>query len=163
MIKPEDYFDLVMKGFGDAMQAESEDMTVLVEDIFKLRWMTRMRFYSFIAMADALDEATMRQYMMSCVQFSRKNRSKLGEPIVCNGVVMSGDVSRGAVEYALRRPALHTTMDEYPIVVDLKAGQVHYYTGPILYGILYEKFEREYIDGHFALPARILAGGEARL
>ncbi|MCL1896460.1 MAG: hypothetical protein FWG03_07940 [Clostridiales bacterium] len=158
MIKPEDYFDLVMKGFAHVTPAESEEMTVLTEDIFKLRWMTRVRFSSFIAMADSLDETMMRQYMMACVQMSKKGRSKLGEPIVCNGVVMSGDVSRGAAEYALRRPALHTTMDEYPIVVDLKAGQVHYYTGPILYGILYEKFEREYIDGHFALPARILAG-----
>ncbi|MCL1895559.1 MAG: hypothetical protein FWG03_03330 [Clostridiales bacterium] len=158
MIKPEDYFDLVMKGFGHVKPVEIEEMTVLTEDIFKLYWMARVRFYSFIAMADELDETMMRQYMMACVQFSKKNRSKLGEPIVCNGVVMSGDVKQSAVDYAQRRPALHTTMDEYPIIVDLKSGEVHYYTGPILYGIIYAKFGREYIDGHFALPARILAG-----
>lgn len=156
-IKPEDYFDLVMKGFSHLEPIESDEMTILTEDIFRFRWMARLRLCSFITYADTIDAQVMRVFIQSCLQFAKKARSKLGEPLVCNAVAMSENISGDAVEFALKRPPIQSTMDAYPVVVDLKAGDIHYYRGPILYGILYEKFEREYIDGHFALPMRVLA------
>lgn len=157
-IKPEDYFDLVMKGFAHLDPVESDEMTILTEDIFKFRWMARLRLSSFITLADGIDAKLMHRYLETCAQFAKKGRSKLGEPLVCNAVAMSENVSSDAVEYAMKRPQIRSSMDAFPIVVDLKTGDVYYYTGPIFYGVIYEKFEREYIDGHFALPLRVLAG-----
>ena len=163
MIDPQEYFDLVMKGFSHLEPMDNEQATIFTEDIFRWRWMARLRMTSFIALADELSLSELKRYMMMCLQFARKNRSKLGEPLACIGVVMSSSVSREAVEYALMRPARHSSFDEFPVVVDLNKGEVHYYSGLILYGLLYEKFEREYIDGHFALPMRILKEKQSKI
>ena len=156
-INANDYFDLVMKGFAHVKQQhETEEMTVITEDIFRIAWMTRVRFNSFITFADEINLSDYRAYMMQCLGMTRQSRSKLGFPSVCNAVVVTENAPEELVEHAKKRPPMHTQMTEYTVVVDLATGETHYYTGPIFYGILYAKFEREYIDGHFAMPLRIL-------
>ena len=157
-IDASDYFELVMKGFANMKQHETEEMTIITEDIFRISWMTSVRFNSFITFADEIDMPTFKAYVMQCLGMTRQNRSKIGFPSVCNAVVITENASDELVEYARKRPAMHTSMTEYPVLVDLATGEAHYYTGPILYGIIYAKFEREYIDGHFALPLKTLSG-----
>ena len=156
-INASDYFDLVMKGFDKAKQKyETEEMTIIAEDIFRIVWMTSVKFNSFITFADEIDIYSFQNYVRRCLETTKQNRSRLGFPSVCNAVLITRNAPEKVIEYALKRPAMHTSMTEYSIVVDLATGKTHYYTGPILYGIIYAKFEREYIDGHFALPLRYL-------
>ena len=159
VITAEDYFELVMKGFSHLEPAENDEVTILSEDIFKFRWMARLRLCSFITHADGLDAHVMRYYTLRCIEMAKKNRSKLGEPLVCFAVAMSDSISRDAIDFSLQRPQIHPAMNVYPVLVDLKNGEIHYYTGPILYGVIYASFEREYMNGHFALPLRILKEG----
>jgi len=147
-----------MKGFADVkQQAETEEMTIITEDIFKLNWMTTVRFNSFISFADEIDLRTFRSFIMMCLNMTKQGRSKLGMPSVCNAVLIAGNVPQDVMEFACQRPSKHTTMTEYPVVVDLAKHKTYYYTGPIFYGAIYARFEREYIDGHFAMPLRILS------
>ena len=156
MIDVQDYFDLVVKGFTGKKATESEEMTIFTEDVFRWRWMSRLRIMSFVTLADELSPDDMKQYMMTVSRHAMKARSKFGEPSCCIGVVMCENPSQEAIDFALQRPQKHPALSRYSVVADLKTGEVHYYCGPILYGILYEKFEREYINGHFALPMEIL-------
>ena len=155
-IDADDYFELVMRGFAHLKLLETDEMTIFTEDIFKFRWMTNLRFNSFITLADELDAATLNYYTLKCFGMAKQGRSKLGEPYVCNAAVISADVKQDAIDYALKRPRHHSNSSEYPIVIDLARGETYYYTGPIIHGILYEKFEREYINGHFAMPLGVL-------
>ena len=155
-IDADEYFDLIMKGFSHLDPGETDEMTYFMEDIFKLRWLTRVRFNTFVTLAEELDMASFQRFRMVCLQITSKGRSKMGEPSVCNAVAICEGVAPEVVEYAQKRPAKHANMSEYPVIIDLKGGEAHYYTGPILYGILYAQFEREYIESHFALPLRAL-------
>ena len=156
LINAEDYFDLVVKGFAGKNVEEAEDMTVFSEEIFKIQWVNRLRFNSYVALADRLDEDIMRNYANRCYYLAKKRRNLMGEPVVCNAVAISEDVSQGAIDLALGKPSIHMTIDAYPVVVDLRRMETYYYTGPIPLRILFNRFERDYIDGHFALPLRIL-------
>ena len=157
-VEANDYFELVMKGFAHIEQKyETEEMTVVSEDIFKLIWMSSVRFDSFITFADEIDVYSFRNYVMQCLGMSRRGRSKLGIPSVCNAVVITENAPKAVIESVIQRPSMHASITEYPVVVDLVTGEAHYFTGPILYGLLRVKFEREYIDGHFALPLRFLS------
>jgi len=158
-INGDKYFDLMVKGFSHLELRETEQMTIFREGVFKLRWLSRVWFNSYITFADELDLDALKSYEMDCFTLARRTRNLMGELLVCNAVVVSGSVSEDAAEYARTRPTKSPMMSRYPVVVDLARGETHYYTGPILYGILYEKFEREYIHGHFALPLEALKGG----
>ena len=159
----EKYCDLVRKGFESTKQSrdlkalETENATMYQEDIFKLYWMARVRFSSFISTVDEADEAIVSQFTAMNMLAAKKNRSKLGELICVVSVVICDKVSDKVREMAETRPAKHSTASEYLVVVDLPKREIYYYTGPILYGVLYEKFEREYINGHFGLPLKVLS------
>ena len=158
-IDTDDYFEMVMKGFANVgNQFETETMTVITEEIFKIAWMTSVRFNNFITFADSIDLYRFQVYVNECLNMTRQNRSKLGFPSVCNAVLITENAPKSVIDHALKRPAMHPNMTEYPIVIDLAKGESYFYTGIIIYGVLYAKFEREYIDGHFALPLRVLKG-----
>jgi hypothetical protein len=152
----QEYFGLVIKSFEKAKIFDQEGVTVMQEDIFRLRWLSRVRFNSFVTNTDEIDARTLSDFTTICLGLARKARSKLGELIVVNGVVCADRVGEDAKAFALQRPKKRMTSDVYPILVDLSSGEMHYYTGSIIYGILYEKFEREYIDKHFSEPLRFL-------
>ena len=157
-IDVQDYFDLVVKGFSHIKPRETEKMTVFTEDIFKLQWLTRVRFNSFVTLADELDARTFYGYVLDCQGLAKRGSTMFGEPYVCNVVAICDNADQAAIDYALKRPPKNPRVNTYPVIVDLKKQEVHYYTGPIFYGVIYAKFEREYIDGHFALPLKALAG-----
>ena len=161
-IDANEYFELIMKGFAHVEKKyETEEMTVITEDIFKIVWMTSLRLNSYIAFADEIDSASFQHYLMDCLGMTRQGRSKLGSPSVCNAVLITENASKDIIAFARKRPTIHASMTEYPIVVDLATGETHYYMGPIFYGLIYAKFEREYIEGHFAMPLRFLEGKRA--
>ena len=159
----EKYCDLVRKGFESIKNArdlkvlETENAIVYQEDVFKLYWMARVRFNSFISTVDEPDEALVRQFTAMNMLTAKKNRSKLGELICVVSVVICEKVSDRIIEMAETRPAKHSTASEYLVIVDITKREIYYYKGAILYGILYEKFEREYINGHFGLPLQVLS------
>jgi hypothetical protein len=160
MIEFEQYFDIVRKGFEGVKNLgvrETENSTLIREDVFKIYWMARVRFCSFVAVADDLDVELAQQFVLLNLKIARNERSKIGELLAVISVIACEHVTDEVREMAESRPPKHTTMSEYLVVADLSEHKAYYYRGPILYGILYEKFEREYIDGHFALPLRILS------
>lgn len=163
MKKAEKYFEMVIKGFEATKGSkgikvlETENATMIMEDIFKIYWMARVRFCSFIASFDEVDADIVNQFKAMSMTVARRNRSKIGELITVISVIICKRVSDDIRAMAESRPPKHTTSSEYLVIVDLSAKEAYYYKGPILYGLLYEKFEREYIHGHFALPLTVLS------
>ena len=158
MIDIDKYYDLVRKCFEEGNSSknlrviETDHATMFQEDIFKLYWMARVRFSSFVATVDEADEEIIQQYTAMNMTLARRSRSKIGELICVISVIICDHVSDKIKAIAETRPEKHTTSSEYLVIIDLSAREAYYYKGPIFYGILYEKFEREYIYGHFALP-----------
>jgi hypothetical protein len=158
-VKPIDiyeYYDLVMKGFSHLKPFDDDGLMGFTEDIFKLIWFASVKFNTFIAQTDDLTVESFQNFVNSCKKSAHKRRGKMGAPYVANAVVISSNVSEEVKAFALKRPKTHQNMDEFPIVVDIAKGEVYYYTGLIIRGFIYAKFEREYIYGHFVLPLESL-------
>ena len=152
----DEYYELVMKGFSHIKPIDDDGMMVWVEDIFKIVWFASVRFNTFIAQSDDLTVESLIDFVLSCNKSAHKRRGRMGNPYVVNAVVISANVSEEVKAFALKRPKTHQNMDEFPIVVDIAKGEVYYYTGLIIRGFAYAKFEREYIYGHLALPLEAL-------
>jgi len=155
-ISGDEYFDLVIKGFGHLTPGETREATYFTEDIFKVQWLANLRLITFITIADEIDFTDFNRYIFNCIETAKNLRSRLGGPYTLNCVVASEGVPQESKEFALKKPRGHVNFSEYPVIVDLAGREVYYYTGPIVRGILYEKFEREYIYGHFVIPMLIL-------
>ena len=151
-----EYFDLMLESFPGVDPVELEDMTVISEKILKLQWGNRLRFFSYITYTEELDAELMINYKNRCVQLAKKTRSAFAEPAVCIAVVIADEASRGAIDFARSAPAIHLMRGEYPVIADLTRGEAFYYKGPVPVRLLYNRYERKYIDFHFAGPLRAL-------
>ena len=155
-ISAEDYFDLVIKGFKKVAISETEDTTIIFERMVKAAWMNGIRFNSYITTADNLDKGLLTTYINKCRTLTRNRRNVYAEAIVCNAVIICENVTQDAIDMAISRPRVNIMMDVFPVIVDLKRGEVYYYNGPIFFRILYNRFEREYIAEHFTTPLQTL-------
>ena len=158
-INAEDYFDLVIKGFKKVAISETADTTIVFERLVKAAWMNGIRFNSYITTAEDLDKGLLTTYVNKCRALTRRTRNVYAEAIVCNAVVICENVTQDAIDLALTRPRANIMMDVFPVIVDLKRGEVYYYKGPIFFRILYNRFEREYIAEHFTRPLQALIDG----
>ena len=156
-ISTDDYFDLVMDSFPGVTPVEFADMTVMSESKFKVQWFNQVYFTSYIAYADYIDAALLLSYMNKCQSLQRKGLLRMIETRVCNSVVICDRTYQDAIDIALMRPRYNMSTDTFPVIVDLKKGAIYYYNGPMATRLLYNRYEREYIDEHFGRPLRDLS------
>ena len=155
-IDADEYYGLVLDGFPGVTPTEYEDITVISESLFKLQWVNRLLFSSFIAYADYFDAEMLISYMSRCKYLQSKNRSAFLDPKIINAVVICEKVDRNAIDIALMRPKYSYSVDLFPVVIDLKDGEIYYYNGFMAGRLLYNRYERLYIDHHFGKPLRAL-------
>ncbi|MDR1816581.1 MAG: hypothetical protein LBR00_07955 [Clostridiales Family XIII bacterium] len=150
----ETYRNRVAATFPDREPFEWEGITVFQEDVFRLYWLSRVRFFTFLADSEKIDLEELDNYARACVGYATKHRNKPAGIVVVNAALAAPKATKDALAFADARPRRRNTSDEFPVAVDLKKGEAHYYTGPIVYGLLYERFERAYIHRHLVAPLR---------
>jgi len=155
-INADKYYELVMDSFSGITPTEYEDITVMSESKFKIQWFNFLHFNSYIAYADYFSADMLLAYMSRCRQLQRRDRSNFLDPKVCNAVVICEKVNRDVKNIALAMPKFNFAVDIFPVVVDLKNGEIYYYNGPMYTRLLYNRYERNYIDHHFGRPLRTL-------
>ena len=155
-ISADEYFESVVKSFPGVTPVEFEDMTLISEKLFRIQWFNRLHFNSHIAYADNLGAEMLISYTSGCLQYHTKNKLSNFDPKICNAVVICESADRQAIDIALKRPRLNMIIDVFPVVVDLENGEIYYYNGPMFTRLLYNRYEREYIDEHFGKPLRAL-------
>ena len=155
-ISADEYYDLVMNGFHEVTPVEHEDLTIMSEKIFKLQWFNSVHFNSYISYTDNLDAELLLTYISRCRQLQEKKRNWTANLMVCNAVVICEKAGRDAINIALMRPRFHLMIDTFPVVADLKNGEIHYYNGTMYQRLLCNRYERVYIDEHFGKPLRNL-------
>lgn len=157
-INADKYYELVLNSFQGIQPVENEDITIISETQFRIQWVNSIRFNSYIAYTDSLDAETLISYVSRCYYLQKKNRNMMVTPVACYAVVICENTDKRAVDIALMKPRLHMTLDMFPVVVDLKNAKIHYYNGPMILRLLFNRYERVYIDEHFGKPLRALSG-----
>jgi len=135
----------------DTIRLGGYETTVAYEEVFKWTWAaTKLKIFSFIAYADAIDNQLMEQYSAMCMQYARANKKGLPigfqNGIVSNNILVSEHVSDSAIAYAVSRPQKHYSFFEQPVIVDLTKNTLYYYQGDIVWGAMYQGFMKRYID-----------------
>lgn len=150
------YLDMVLQRFSRAEEIEinSFNVTSMYEEKFKIRWLaTKLKNYSFVSHVDKIDLEDIISYTSECTNYAVKNYKGLPRGIQ-NGVtsfnvLVSANVTEAAKKFATSRPKKHFSLFEMPIIYDLASREIYYYKGTPIWGSIYYKYFREYIENHF--------------
>lgn len=153
-----EYLEIVMQRFSklEEVQINTFNVKSMYEEKFELKWLaTKLKNFSFISYLNKIDRDDIQKYTSTCVDYAL--HSYKGMPRgVQNGistfnVLVSENVSAEAKAFSIARPKKHFAAFEMPIIFDLSDQSIYYYKNTPMWGAIYYKFFREYIEKHFII------------
>lgn len=151
-----DYIKNVQSKFNANTPIPELNAVSFYEDVLKAKWLaTKMKIYSFVSYSEVIDKKTIDDYSSKCFQYAIHNYKGLPRgfqnSVASFNVLAGKEVDNNAVFFDLSKPSLHFAAFEMPVIVDLKAEKVHYFTKTPMWGAIYYKYLRNYINDNFSL------------
>jgi len=129
-------------------------VTQFYEEKFKATWLaTKLKMYSFVAYQSHISKESIATYSDSCTKYALNAYQGLPRGFQ-NGVgsinvLASESIDAEAIEYAMARPKKLFAAFEMPVIYDLANDRVFYFTKTPMWGAIYYKYIREYIEQNF--------------
>lgn len=152
----EDYQQKLDERFGKREFIPSLKAEMCYEEKFQMKWIfTKLKQFTFISKADTISGEAIKTYSAGCIDYALKKYKGLPRGVQ-NGVgsysvMVSDNVDESAIVFATSRPKKHFSAFEMPVIVDLKNQRLYYYNKTPLWGAVYYKHFREYIERNFSL------------
>ncbi|MBM3247457.1 hypothetical protein FJZ17_02880 [Candidatus Pacearchaeota archaeon] len=154
------YFNKIYSKFkqeGFELQKDkinSFDVTVATKKQFKLSWFaTQMNFFAIMGVSNKITKETIEEFSKSCMDYAIKDNKGLPRGIqagvVSFALLVSSNVDEDAKKFAQERPKKHFAAFEMPIIFDLKDNTVYYYDKNPIWGFIYYKTFRNFIETYF--------------
>lgn len=146
-----DYLKKIHSNYKNNEFVNDLNATMFFETQFELKWIaTKLKQFSFVSFQDDISFDDIKIYSAKCCNYSLKMYKGLPRGIQ-NGIVsfnvLAGKkISKEAIDFVLSRPPKHFAAFEMPVIVDLEKQKSYYYTDTPLWGMIYYKHFREYIE-----------------
>lgn len=152
----DDYLEIVLRSYSkmDEVQLSS----YIVKRMFdvkdeKIMFATKLKNFSFVSYLSQIDIDDIINYSSTCLNYALKIYKGLPRGFQ-NGVstfnvLVSENVTDEAKKFAITRPKKHFAAFEIPIIVDLSNENIFYYKDTPMWGGLYYRYFREFINKHF--------------
>lgn len=151
-----DYINKIKLKFNSSTPIHELNAVSFYEDIFKAKWLaTKMKIYSFVSYSEVINKKTIDDYSSKCFEYAIHNYKGLPRGfqngVVSFNVLAGRKVDDNAVSFDISKPSLHFAAFEMPVIVDLKTEKLHYFTKTPMWGAIYYKYLRKYINDNFSL------------
>jgi len=150
------YCEITMNHFFgvEEIQLNSLEVKRVYEEKFQLEWMaTKLKINSFITRMDKIGYEDIVSYSSSCIGHALEIQKGLPRGmhngIVSFNILVSENICQEAIDFVTSRPKKRFAAFEMPIIYDLHKEQIYYYKGTPLWGSMYYKYFREYIEKNF--------------
>ncbi len=150
----EEYLALVQSRYLTSKQNEELQAAQFYEEQFEVKWLaSKLKQFSFVSLREKITESELREYSARCIRTALQEYKGLPRGFQ-NGVVsfnvLAGlDIDQSAIDFATKRPDKHFSAFEMPVLVDLNAQRIYYYSSTPMWGAIYYKHFREYIQKNF--------------
>lgn len=151
-----EYKDRVTDNYNNLLSAEIGDYKtdVMYDEKFECKWFaTKFKMFSFINYSNHVSKEIIEAYSKICFEYSRKNYKGvprgLQNGFVSFSVIASENIEEDAIRFAQARPSKHFSAFEMPIIYDLNKKSLYYYVDTPMWGRIYYKYFREYIERNF--------------
>lgn len=124
------------------------------EEKFEAKWIaTKLKIYSFVSYLPAITEQDIIDFSSECIEKALREYSGLPRGfqngVATFNVLVSENVDPKAIAYAVSRPKKHFAAMEMPVIYDLSKNKIYYYEKTPMWGAIYYRFFREYIEKSF--------------
>ena len=126
------------------------------EEHFEWRWMaSKLKQSGFLSFADTVTKELMQSYSEKCLQYALSHTPGMvrgmQNGILSVNVLAGRKIEYEAVNYAMKRPKKHFAAFEMPVIVDLDSETLYYYRKTPLWGAIYYRSVREWIEQKFSI------------
>lgn len=150
------YLETVKKRFKSAVDMPNNmgsETTLLYEEVFKWQWFaTKMKIFSFVTYKESVSKDDIQSYLENCRKSTMQSYKGLQRILLTaaanNSVLVTEKASDDAIAYAKSTSRKQGAIN-LPVIVDLKNKKIHYSTGVIIGGVIYQGFLREFIRTRF--------------
>ncbi len=152
-----DYLEVILRGFSkmDEVQVDSFSVKRMYEEKDDIVFATKMKNFSFVSCSDKIDLNDIINYSSACMDYALKIYEGLPRGfqngILSFNVLVSEKVSAEAKKFVAARPKKHFAAFEMPIIVDLTDKSLYYYKKTPMWGGLYYRYFRKFIEKHFVV------------
>lgn len=150
------YRDMVVGRYDNVSTGEIGDYQadVMYEEEFKWRWIaTKLKMFSFINYSEHVSRETVESYSKLCFKYAIKNYKGLPRGCQCGvaffPVIASENIDEDAVSFVRTRPKKHFSAFGMPAIYDLKKEELYYYAETPIWGSIYYKYLRGYVEKNF--------------
>ena len=138
------------------IQISQLDTYVSYEEVFKWKWAaTKLKIFSFVAYSSEINKQQIESYSRECLRYAIRNKRGLPRGwqngVVANNVLVSERIAADAITYVTSRPNKHYSAFEMPAVYDLSSGSLHFYSGGIIWGAVYDSFLLDFMSSRFSV------------
>lgn len=150
------YIEAISQRFSKIEEVKINSLSVksMYEEKFEIKWMaTKLKNFSFVAYTSKIDADDIITYSSACLDYALKSYKGLPRGLQ-NGVsafnvLVSEKVTEKAKATAMARPKKHFAAFQMPVIVDLSNENIYYYKNTPIWGRVYYKYFREFIEMHF--------------
>lgn len=152
----EEYMNKLSTRFKELDTIPSLNAMNFYEEKFEMKWLaTKLKQFSFVSSAEYISAEIMQNYSAQCFDYALKEYQELPRGlqngVVSFNVLVSNKIDEAAVQFSLLRPKKHFSAFEVPIIVDLSKEKIYYYQKTPIWGAIYYKHIREYIEANFII------------
>ena len=149
-----DRYRQLVGGRFAAQQMTPMGAALYYEERFEAKWIfTKLKQFSFLAQAEQATAEQLARYSAQCLEYALSGAPGLPRGlqngVVSFSVLAAPEVTEDAVAFACSRPKKHFAAFEVPVLADLTAGRLYYYDKTALWGAVYYKYFRQYIEKSF--------------
>jgi hypothetical protein len=153
-----EYREMIMRNYTTMSNASIKDINVdiLYDEKFEWKWIaTKLKMFSFIGFSENITEDIIKQYSKECFQYGLNNYKGLVRGMqngfVSFAVLASENVHESALSFLKKSPPKHFAAFEMPIIFDLNSKELLFYKKTPMWGGIYYKYFREYIEKSFSV------------
>jgi hypothetical protein len=139
------------------------DVSVAINKKFKLAWMaTQMNIFVIVGSSDRIVRDDIEIFSKNSLEYAIKNNQGLPRGVqsgvVSFSLLTSPNIDEDAKQWAKERPKKHFAAFEYPVLFDLTHNQIFYYNKTPVFGGIYYKFFRNFIEKYLKVLERTCSG-----
>ena len=164
-MNPQEYIDQAVSRLESEgnevsqISLESGPATAAFRSVFRTRWLTKFDLFTVLAGCPDASEPTISTLASEALEYAIRNRSRLfgmrnATALTVFPVLVASNVNDDAKSYALARPAKLAGAFTFPAIVDLAGNETYSYTGKVVWGSLYAKWQREQLSSTLGPPMR---------
>jgi len=151
-----EYLSKVEAKFSTAKDVAVEQYRtkMLYEEKFEMKWIaTKLKMFSFVTYAPHVTAQDISDYSNLCIAHALSTYKGLPHGfqngVASFNVMASEKVDPEAIAFAKSRPKKHFAAMQMPVIYDLSSNEIFYYEKTPLWGAIYYKHFREYIQKNF--------------